>query len=154
MIFFRICREKYSKGLDGTGAEKVGGRWNSMGVPVLYVSDSIAACVVEIAVHHPLGMIPNGYVLVTIQVPNETEIVEVKKSKLAQNWSNPQPTEYTQKIGDNFIKENKHLLLKVPSASVQGEFNYLINPKHKDFSKVKIKKIEPFGFDKRLFIKS
>jgi hypothetical protein len=42
--------------------------------------------------------------------------------------------------------------MKVPSAA-QGEFNYIINPKHIDFSDVKIKKIEKFTFDDSLFIR-
>lgn len=47
----------------------------------------------------------------------------------------------------------KHLLMQVPSATVQGEYNYLINPKHKDFKKIKLIKSEQFVFDERLFIK-
>jgi len=43
--------------------------------------------------------------------------------------------------------------VQVPSAVVQGEFNFLLNPAHKDFKKVKILKTEAFAFDKRLFIK-
>jgi RES domain-containing protein len=45
------------------------------------------------------------------------------------------------------------LVLKVPSATVQGTFNYLINPRHSDFSKVQVTATVAFEFDKRLFIK-
>jgi RES domain-containing protein len=54
-------------------------------------------------------------------------------------------------IGDKFLKDSKFLVLKVPSATVQGEFNYLINPRHKNFDQIKILKIENFNFDERLF---
>ena len=52
---------------------------------------------------------------------------------------------------ENSLKENKFLVMKVPSATVQGEFNYLINPRHKNFNQIKIVKIENFNFDERLF---
>ncbi len=45
------------------------------------------------------------------------------------------------------------MVLKVPYMVVQGEFNYLINPNHKNIEKVKIKKSEPFRFDARLFVR-
>ncbi len=57
----------------------------------------------------------------------------------------------TKKIGNDFIKQNDFLVLKVPSAVIQGEYNFLINPNHKDFKKVRIKSVELFEFDKRLF---
>jgi hypothetical protein len=42
---------------------------------------------------------------------------------------------------------------KVPSAVVSGDYNFLINPFHSDFGKVKILQKEVFEFDRRLFIK-
>jgi RES domain-containing protein len=44
-------------------------------------------------------------------------------------------------------------VLKVPSAVVPGEYNFLLNPNHKYFQKVKILNIESFTFDERLFRK-
>ena len=154
MIFYRICKTRYAKDLNGKGAEKLGGRWNSIGVPIVYVSDSIAACILEIAVHQPLGIMPKNYSLITFQLPENTSISEIKMNGLVKNWSSSRNINLTQEIGDRFSKENKHLVLKVPSASAQGGFNHLINPNHSDFKKIKIKKIEPFGFDNRLFSKS
>ena len=150
MIVFRLSKEKFSRDLSGKGAEVVGGRWNSKGNPMLYTSQSIALCVTEIAVHVPLGILPKDYQLVHIELP-KTEILEVKK--LPKDWQTFPHANSTQMIGDKFLKENKFLVMKVPSATVQGEFNYLINPWHKDFNKIKIHKIENFTFDGRLFRK-
>jgi hypothetical protein len=36
---------------------------------------------------------------------------------------------------------------------VSGDYNFLINPFHPDFAKVKILQKEVFEFDRRLFIK-
>ena len=150
MIVYRLSKEMYANDLSGKGAEIVGGRWNSKGNAALYTGQSIALCVTEIAVHVPLGIVPQDYRLIHIEIPDE-EYFEPKK--LPKDWNSFPHPNGPQKIGDNFLKANKFLAMKVPSAAVQGEFNYIINPRHTDFAKVKIKKIEKFTFDNRLFIK-
>jgi RES domain-containing protein len=57
---------------------------------------------------------------------------------------------YTQSIGDEWIKEGKTPVLKVPSAIVPGDSNFLLNPAHKDFKKIKLLKTLPFQFDSRI----
>ncbi len=47
--------------------------------------------------------------------------------------------------------ENKYCILKVPSAVVKGDFNYLLNPYHMDFKKVESINFHKFPFDIRLF---
>ena len=148
MIVYRLSKEKFAKNLSGRGAEMVGGRWNSRGNAMLYTSQSIALCVTEIAVHVPLGILPKDYQLIRIEIPDE-DFLEVKR--LPKDWQSFPHSNSTQMIGDKFLKENKFLVMKVPSATVQGEFNYLINTRHKDFGKIKILKIENFNFDERLF---
>lgn len=150
MIVYRLSKSLYAGDLSGKGAEIVGGRWNSRGFAVLYTSQSIALCVTEIAVHIPLGILPKDYELIHIEIP-DSEVFEIKK--LPKDWNIFPHSDSTQKLGDKFLKENKFLLMKVPSAAVQGEFNWLINPRHPLFSEVKILKREKFTFDDRLFIK-
>lgn len=75
------------------------------------------------------------------------------KSFLPKDWKSFPHPHSKQLLGDKFISEMKHLVMQVPSASVQGEYNYLINPKHKDFKKIKLIKSEQFVFNERLFIK-
>lgn len=150
MIVYRLSKSVYANDLSGKGAELVGGRWNSRGNAVLYTSQSIALCVTEIAVHVPLGILPKDYDLIHIEIPDDN-ILEVKR--LPKDWQTFPHADSTQKIGDKFLKDKKYLVLKVPSAAVQGEFNFLVNPGHPDFDKVKIKKKEKFSFDERLFVK-
>lgn len=153
MIVFRLSKSKYSKDLSGSGAEKTGGRWNSKGKALIYTSSSRALCVAEIAVHTPFGILPKDYELIAIGIPDETSTQEIKKSDLPKDWHSFPHSNSTQTFGDTFISQNKYLVLKVPSAVVQGDFNYLINPKHPDSTKIKIISIESFQFDERLFIK-
>jgi RES domain-containing protein len=151
MIVFRLCKSKYANDLSGKGAEKSGGRWNGKGFPMLYTSGSRALCLTEIAVHIPLGILPMDFVLVSIELPETAEIMEVKESALPENWRNFPHPKATNDIGNSFLSNSSHLVLKVPSAVVQGEFNYLINPGHEFFSQIKISKVEDFYFDERLF---
>jgi len=75
----------------------------------------------------------------------------ITTDKLKKDWKDD--LGYTQFMGDEFIKSASHLLLKVPSAVVEKENNFIINPGHADFKKVKIVSIKKFEFDKRLFLK-
>lgn len=153
MIVFRLSKCIYAGDNSGKGAERSGGRWNSKGVAVLYTSESRALCTTEIAVHTGLGIIPKDYCLVTIEIPDACKILKINSNTLNKNWSVFPHTLSTQILGDAFVNEQKFLVLKVPSAVVAGDFNYIINPYHKDFHKIKIVKTEPFNFDERLFIK-
>jgi RES domain-containing protein len=53
-------------------------------------------------------------------------------------------------MGDAFIREGQYAVLQVPSAVVNGDSNFLINPFHPDFKKIKITSQHPFLFDQRL----
>ncbi|MDX5423438.1 MAG: RES family NAD+ phosphorylase [Hymenobacteraceae bacterium] len=153
MIVYRLSKGRFANDLSGKGAELAGGRWNSKGVAVLYTSESIALCTVEVAVHMPLGIVPLDYHLVHINMPNNSLIREIKDEELPEDWQSFPHPNATQVLGDEFVLASEHLVLKVPSSAVQGTYNYLINPRHRDFGKIKIVKTEPFDFDKRLFIK-
>jgi len=115
-----------------------------------YTSGSRALCTLEIAVHTPLGNLPKDYCLISIEIPDHC-IAELAKKDIPKDWNSSPHGHLTQVIGDEFAGACKHLVLKVPAAVVQGEFNYLINPLHPDFSQVKVQGVEEFNFDKRLF---
>jgi RES domain-containing protein len=153
MIVYRLSKLKFAGDLTGKGAEKSGGRWNSQGTALVYTSESRALCTTEIAVHTPLGNLPLDYQLISIELPDDIQIKELGAGELPAKWNSIPHSHSTQVIGDKFVAEGKFMVLKVPSVVVPGEFNYLLNPKHPEFNKVKIKSIEPFNFDERLFIK-
>jgi len=150
MIVFELCKSKFSNDLSGKEAERSGGRWNSKGVPMVYTCASRALCTVEIAVRTPLNNIPTDYELVTIILPDHS-IIELEISRLGPDWKSFPHSDSTQKLGDEFVSNGWYLVMKVPSAIVQDEFNYLVNPNHGDFKKINIVSIEPFNLDNRLF---
>ena len=153
MIVYRLIKEKYKNVLSGKGAEKAGARWNSKGYAMLYTSESRSLCTAEVAVHTPLGNIPLNYFLIVIEIPDTINFPELKISDLPKDWEALPHSNSTQLIGNKFLEEAKYLIMKVPSVVVQGDYNYLLNPAHKFFSKMKIIKTESFEFDERLFRK-
>jgi len=150
MIVYRLARQQYARDLSGKGAERYSGRWNSQGTPMLYTSESRALCTVEIAVRTLLGSQPEDYNIVEIELP-ENDIQILDPLILPPNWKMNPPGKETQKIGDEFILRGAHLIFKVPSAVVEGDFNYLINPSHPKASEIIITAMKPYNFDSRLF---
>lgn len=153
MIVYRLSKYFFADDLSGRGAEQYGGRWNSKGFPVIYTAENRSLCTAEIAVHIPLGILPVDYSLVSIDIPDQIKILTFENSILPKNWKDIPPNVSSQIFGNAFLKKSEYLVMKVPSVIVQGEYNFLINPKHKDVNKISIKKIEPFSFDERLFMK-
>lgn len=153
MIVYRLAKTIYSHDLSSKGAQKAGGRWNSRGIAMVYTSESRALCTAEIAVHTPLGILPDDYQLITIEIPDHIKIFKILLQKLAPEWKSIPHSGKTQELGDAFINEKKYAVMKAPSAVVQGDSNYLINPDHPDAKMIQIVKVEPFTFDQRMFLK-
>jgi RES domain-containing protein len=87
------------------------------------------------------------WVLVSARLP--AELVE-KPARVPDNWRRfPAPAE-TRRFGDDWIADGRSAALRVPSAVVPGEFNYLLNPAHPRFNDVTPGRPEPFTFDHRL----
>jgi RES domain-containing protein len=151
MIVYRLVRKKYGFALSGEGAKKAGGRWNSTDLPLIYASDSRSLCTAEVAVSLPMDIFPNDYEMLLIDIPDELSILEIIIRDLPDGWRKFPYLDETVQLGDQFIFDNKYLVMKVPSAVVPGDYNYLINPHHPDFAKIRIIKQEPYEFDERFF---
>jgi len=151
MIVFRLSKAAFANDISGKGAEKSGGRWNSRGVAMVYTSASRALCTTEIAVHTPLVNLPADYKLISIEIPDDVLIQEVSVRELPSDWKSVPHSHSTQLIGDQFILSNNFVVLKVPSVVVQDEFNYLLNPELIKSNNIRVKEIQAFDFDIRLF---
>lgn len=153
MIVYRIQREKYLKStLQGFGAAKSKDfRWNSEETRLVYTTESRALALLEIAVHLNLSEeLPTDRFIVEIDIPYTISALEVNINDLPTNWNSKPPTAITQLIGDDFVFSNEAAVLKVPSAIIPQEFNYLINPLHPDAAQIKVKKKSLLQFDERL----
>jgi len=150
MIVYRIDRAKRKKDLlSGIGAEKVGGRWNKIGTRAVYTSQNISLAYLEIVMHLDISEdLPDDRILVRIEIPDDVNIIEEKK--IPKDWNSFPYNSATQKVFTKFCDDHKGAVLKVPSAIVKSEGNFIINPLHPDASKIKVVKIEKFLFDNRL----
>lgn len=151
MEVFRLTREPFAYSLSGIGAAIKGARWNSAGIEMIYTSANRSLAMAEVAVHLTLATLPKDFMMVTIEIPRNIKIKKLNAKKLPPLWNVFPHGVRTQKIGDAFVYENKYALMQVPSAVTQGDHNLLINPKHPEFSKIHIKKVEKFPFDNRIF---
>jgi RES domain-containing protein len=153
MIVYRLCKAEYTGDLSGEGARKFGGRWNSKGTAMVYAAESRALCTAELAVHLALGILPKGYRMISILIPDHTKIGEIDKNELPDDWKSFPYQPCTQEMGDAFIQKLEFAVMKVPSAVVPGDHSYLLNPSHPEFKGTRIIHSEPFDFDERLFLK-
>ena len=151
MKVFRLSKKKYAYQLNGKGASKFGSRWNSKGTEIIYTAESRALAMAEVAVHLTLATLPGDFIMIEIDIPDHLDIETLKMTDMPENWANHPPILSTQTVGDQFVGSLKSCVLKVPSSVVQGDFNYLINPHHQEFSHISIVNVINFPFDKRLF---
>ena len=146
---WRLTKTKYlSTAWDGEGARKAGGRWNRPGVPVVYTSGSLSLALVEVLVHLPAAILP-AYSAISVEF-DASLVTIVTPAELAKNWKDSPPTPATQAIGTEWFAKGTSAVLRVPSVVVSGEFNFILNPAHRDFLRIRIGAPMPFPFDPRL----
>ena len=151
MRIFRICRKAHARDpLSGRGGLRVAGRWHSQGVRVVYASESRALAALEVLVHVDPDLAPADLVRIEIDVPHPLRIETVKASSLGPRWRAHPAPESLRALGDRWVRRGASAVLRVPSAVIPEESNYLLNPGHPDAARVSVVAIEPFAFDARL----
>lgn len=137
------------KALSGEGSYRRGGRWNPPGLRVVYCADSRSLAVVEVLANlrRPAFLHSQPWVLIKVSVSDD--LIE-RPARVPETWRETPYSTGTQAFGAEWVQAQRSVALRVPSAVVPGEFNYLLNPAHPQFVKVKIGKPEPFSFDPRL----
>ena len=143
----RASREKTA--FTGEGARLSGGRWNSRGTAVIYVSEHESLAALELFVHLTPLSPDDRYRSFRVEWEDKlTEYFAVKN--LPAHWNAEPPAIQTMRIGDDWVHAGKSVALAVPSVLSTSEMNFLLNPKHPDFKKVKISQPVDYRFDSRL----
>lgn len=145
---WRIVKEKrIATAFNVEGAKKAGGRWNSMGTPIVYTSESLALATLEIKVHLPSYKLLKAYKCLSIQFDAK---YAVKLSLSPSGWNTDPPGSASMLVGDQWIDDGISAVLEVPSVIIPGERNYLINPNHTDFLKMVIGPPVDYPYDSRI----
>lgn len=147
---WRIVKSTYAaQAFDGEGARLYGGRWSSPGVRMVYTADSAALAALELLARlNDVRALPS-FVLISAELP-ERLVADLDVAALPANWrSTPAPPKL-QQLGDAWAKSRTSAALRVPSAIIELQHNYLLNPDHPKFGSVQTGAARPFTFDYRL----
>ena len=146
---WRIVKDKYAdSAFTGEGAARTSGRWNSKGLRVVYTSGTRSLAILETVVHlNP----PVFFVFKIFRIAfNEKLVEELERGKLSNDWRALPAPPSTRYLGDQWLRQARSALLKVPSMIVAEESNYLLNPNHRDFNQIEMGPPVDFMFDPRL----
>jgi RES domain-containing protein len=148
MEVLKICREKYAHSLKPSGAAN---RWNKKDQFVVYTGGSRSLSTLETVAHRSAINLSSPYKLLTITIKDMDSIQEINLGNLPDNWKSIDAYVELQDIGSKWYNSMESLVLKVPSALISQEFNYIINTKHPSFStNIVLTNIEDFIWDIRL----
>ncbi len=150
MNLFRFGLETYINDISGYGAKLYSGRWNNVGKPMLYTSSSPSLAMLEFICNASGIAKTTQTCLLTIKINGNIKIEELMVNDLPENWQNVPAPDSIKIIVDRWLQSNISLILKVPSAVMPVEFNFLINPMHQDFTKINIENIIKMDIDNRI----
>jgi RES domain-containing protein len=149
MIAYRIADARHAI-FDATGATLHGGRWNSVGVAVIYAAETYAGALLEVLVHANLSQPPKNQRVVRIVIPDEVAVEAVSIDRV-EDWD-AVDMKTSRAFADRWILENRTAILRVPSVITNGrENNIIFNPAHSQFALIKAGDPEPVHWDARLF---
>jgi RES domain-containing protein len=135
-------------------APGIDARWNSLRQKVIYTAGSVSlACLENLAHKSGTALSSGNFSMSTIEIEDSIELGEISISELKslnKEWFKVENYPLTQRLGDSWISKVQSAVLKVPSAIIELEFNYLLNPLHPEFSRIKIVDITKYTFDPRL----
>jgi RES domain-containing protein len=149
LVVWRICAATYADRIfTGEGSLRVNGRWHPKGIPVIYTSDSRALATLEILANAAgaASLHDRLWVMASAEIP--PGLIHAPAT-YPENWRENPPPDSTRAFGKAWFSSAKSPALRVPSAVVPGEFNYLLNPLHPEFAQLKFSPPEAFHFDRR-----
>jgi RES domain-containing protein len=148
---YRLLRRPFSATpFDGEGSYRYGGRWSTPGTRVVYAAEHLSLAMIEYLVHVDPVRPPRDLVLARASVPDELQRVRLLAEDLPEDWRSYPPPSALSTIGDRFAREMTAAILIVPSALAPTENNWILNPGHPEFHRIRIEATETFDYDPRL----
>ena len=151
MFCWRIVKKKYAlSAFNGEGSKRKGGRWTPKGLPAVYTAqtESLAALEQFIQVGDEGQYIQ--FICFKVDIPEKLKTEDIDINSLPDNWRESQAPDTLKKYGADWLARGESAVLKVPSALILSECNFILNPLHPDFKKIKISGPEEFCYDPRM----
>lgn len=151
MILYRLTKIRYlPTAWSGQGAKAVGGRWNAEGTLAVYSSETASLSMLETLVHLHATQLLDAFALLSIDVPNHL-VQMIDPDQLPDDWASAEPPRVLVQIGDQWLWQGEAVALRIPSALSPVEYNFLLNPRHPEYSAIIANaKLIDFQFDNRL----
>ena len=147
MRAWRLARRAHAA-LDGRGARRDGGRWNSPGRPLVYSSSHLSLAALEVLVHFDVDEVPEDLRAFAIEIPDALAAEQITLDTLPTGWTRQEFA--TRALGDDWLVEARTPVLVVPSAIIPEETNVLVNPAHPATQGVVVVASRRFAYDPRL----
>ncbi len=147
---WRLVNEDWTEAaFSGDGSRRYSGQWSSKGNRAIYLAESLTLATLGIMVHAVTYADLQYYLFVEVLFTVNL-IEKVPVENLPDNWREDPPPISTRQLGDRWIEARISPVLKIPNAVIPVGFNYMLNPEHPDFDKIKFGCPQPFVFDDRL----
>ena len=150
MRVWRIASVTYAA-FDGEGARRYGSRWTRKGLPAVFASATLSLAALERFVHADPDLEPVDLVAIAVEIGTSVAVETVEVGGLPQDWRTYPAPPALAIIGDGWLKAARTAVLSIPSVVIPHERNFILNPAHADFSKLKAHKPEAFSFDPRMW---
>ncbi|MCX6246183.1 MAG: RES family NAD+ phosphorylase [Bacteroidetes bacterium] len=147
MIVYRISSIEYSGQIQSSG---IAARWNLQNQRVLYTSETRSLACLENIVHRSMTQLSGLFRTQVIEIPDSLKIITVEVNNLPAGWISREKVDVCREMGSSWYLSGKSPVLKVPSALIPQEHNYIIQTLHPDFSLIRMLSIENFQFDPRI----
>jgi RES domain-containing protein len=147
---WRITKPEFAAvAFEGKGARLFGGRWNSAGISMVYTSSTASLAALELLAHLPRTTDLRNFVIFACSFSDEL-VQSIDSARLPARWRESPPPRELQETGDRWVNDGSSAVLRVPSVIIDSEWNYLLNPAHKDFGSIEVADPVPFNLDLRL----
>lgn len=152
MLCWRIAKKKYAaSAFDGEGSRRKGGRWTPRGLPAVYTAQTESLAALEQFVQIGDEGQNIHFICFKVEIPEEVRIIDIDISSLPSNWKEIPAPDSLKAYGAEWLTQGQTAVLKAPSALISSECNFILNPLHPDFQKIKISTPEKFCYDPRMW---
>jgi RES domain-containing protein len=140
MIVYRMHRIG-SGVFDTTGASLFSGRWHLAGIRAVYAAEHASLAALETLIHSSRKVVPSR-AITEILIPDDIQVESSEWMEIGES----------QVFGSDWVRSGRTAVLRVPSKAVnQMESNFLVNPEHREFGRIRADRSREFAFDQRFF---